>query len=83
MSVNDADKLQVFERLNTVRHACVETLTQIIPVKSDEVFTRPEYTNYPDERWTAHKVIRRFLEHEREHIYNIREYLGLSIRGFT
>lgn len=80
MRVNEADKLPVIERLSVVRRGCVETLKQVVPGKKDQVFTRSEYTNYPDEKWTAHKVLRRFLEHEREHIYNIREYLGLPLR---
>lgn len=79
--VEEADRLPVFQRLETVRHGCVETLRQVAPGKGDRVFTRAEYTSYPGERWTAHKVLRRFLEHEREHIYNIREYLGLRPRG--
>ena len=80
MSVGEADKLPVSERLDVVRHGCIETLRQIVPIKEAEVFTRAEYTNYPAEKWTAHKVMRRFLEHEREHIYNVREYLGLPPR---
>jgi len=81
MRVEDADRLSVFQRLETVRRGCVETLRQVVPGMGVRVFTRAEYTSYPDERWTAHKVLRRFLEHEREHIYNIREYLGLPPRG--
>jgi hypothetical protein len=67
--------------METLRRGCVETLRRLVPSKGDQVFTRAQYTSYPDERWTAHKILRRFLEHEREHIYNIREYLGLSPRG--
>lgn len=81
LRVEEADRLPLFERLDVVRRGSVETLRQIIPSKGDSVFTRAEYCSYPDERWTAHKVLRRFLEHEREHIYNIREYLGLPPRG--
>ena len=75
MKVEEADKLPINERLSTVRQACITTLEELISVKTG-VFTRAEYTNYPDERWTPKKVLRRFLEHEREHIYNIRWYLG-------
>jgi predicted RNase H-like HicB family nuclease len=81
MSVKEADALPAFERLEAVRRGCVETLRRLAPSRGGQVFTRAEYTSYPDERWTAHKVIRRFLEHEREHIYNIREYLELPPRG--
>ena len=80
MSVKEADALPAFERLRVVRGGCIETLRRIVPLREDQVFTRAEYTSYPDEKWTAHKVLRRFLEHEREHTYNIREYLGLPRR---
>lgn len=80
MSVKEADALPVSERLGVVRHGCVETLRQLVPSKGDQVFTRAQYSSYPDEKWTAHKVLRRFLEHEREHIYNIRDYLGVPPR---
>jgi len=80
MSVKEADALPVSERLETVRRGCVETLRRLVPSKGDQVFTRAQYTSYPNERWTAHKVLRRFLEHEREHIYNIRDYLGVPQR---
>ena len=81
MKVDEADKLPINERLSTVRRACVATLNEIIPEKHG-VFKRADYTSYPHERWTAKKVMRRFLEHEREHIYNIRWYLGRDIRAF-
>jgi len=81
MTVKEADTLPTFERLGVVRGGCVETLRRFVPERGDQVFTRAQYTSYPDEKWTAHKVLRRFLEHEREHIYNIRWYLGLSPRG--
>jgi hypothetical protein len=80
MMVEEVDRLPIFDRLKTVRLGCVETLRQFIINKGDAVFTRAEYTEYPSEKWTSHKVLRRFLEHEREHIYNIREYLGLPPR---
>ena len=80
MSVKEADALPAFERLETVHRGCVEALRRLVPSRGDRVFTRVQYTSYPDERWTAHKVLRRFLEHEREHIYNIRDYLGVPPR---
>jgi hypothetical protein len=33
----------------------------------------------PDELWSARKVLRRLLEHEREHIEQVRETLALSM----
>ena len=78
-TLDEADNLPPIERLSVVREAAVQTLKILIPGKRG-VFTRNEYTRYPEEKWTAHKVLRRFLEHEREHIYNIREYLGKPLR---
>jgi predicted RNase H-like HicB family nuclease len=76
LPIATVDTLPLFQRLQVVRNACCKTLKDIIPEKGNTVFTREEYTDYPTEKWTAHKVMRRFLEHEREHIYNIQEYLG-------
>ena len=67
--------------MNIVRKACKKTLKETL-IKKDGIFMRPEYTQYPNEQWTARKVLRRFLEHEREHTYNIRWYLGMKIRAF-
>jgi predicted RNase H-like HicB family nuclease len=76
LPIATVDTLPLFQRLQVVRNACCKTLKDTIPEKGNTIFTREEYTDYPDEKWTAHKVMRRFLEHEREHIYNIQEYLG-------
>ncbi|MFW9848254.1 MAG: DinB family protein [Candidatus Thorarchaeota archaeon] len=78
--VVDADKLPILKRLDVVRTACIKSLNDIIPAKGDAIFYREEYTNYPEEKWTTYKVLRRFLEHEREHIYNIRDYLKIPAR---
>ncbi len=83
MPVSQADGLPIFARLEVVRTACVKTLEELIPSRHEGVFQRAEYTHYPEERWTAFKVLRRFLEHEREHIYNIRGYLNVPMRPVT
>ncbi len=80
MPVSEADRLPTLERLDVVRTACIRTLQKMIPTGRNEVFQRAEYTKYPKENWTKYKVLRRFLEHEREHIYNIREYQKIPIR---
>jgi len=77
----EADNLPIHERMKIVRNAVNNTLFEIIP-KREGVFTRQEYCLFPDEKWSARKVLRRFLEHEREHIYNIRWYLRHEIRRF-
>ena len=76
----EIDGLPVFDRLQVVRRACIQTLEELIPQKEGSIFTRSEYTTHPHEKWSAYKVLRRFLEHEREHYYNILEYLNKPIR---
>ena len=49
IKVEEADKLPINERLGIVRRACITTLEAFIPLKTG-VFTRAEYTSYPDER---------------------------------
>lgn len=80
LPITTVDALPIFQRLRVVRSACCRTLEDMIPGRGSSIFTREEYTEHPDEKWTAHKVMRRFLEHEREHIYNIQEYLGEPLR---
>lgn len=81
MPESELDSLPVFERLNTVREACLQALKTIIPDFKLKIFKRAKFTKYPEEKWTAFKVLRRFLEHEREHFYNIRDYLGIPRRS--
>lgn len=80
MKREEIDELPIFERLATVRNACVETLKELVPQKKGSIFTRSEYTLHAGEKWSARKVMRRFLEHEREHYYNILEYMGEPLR---
>ena len=63
------------ERLNLVRQGVVHTLTEAFPEFRDEVFRRPEYTRHPEEEWTYRKVLRRFVEHEWEHVGTISRLL--------
>jgi hypothetical protein len=81
MSTDELDNLPLFDRLYAVRKACKKTLFDLIPGKGASIFTRSKYTRYPQEKWTAYKVMRRFLEHEREHYYNILEYVERPKRG--
>lgn len=71
MPVPHLDSKPIFERLRIVRKGCVDVLKELIIPKEARIFTTAAYTNHPDEKWTAHKVLRRFIEHEREHYYSI------------
>jgi predicted RNase H-like HicB family nuclease/uncharacterized damage-inducible protein DinB len=64
------------ERLVTTRQAAVQTLKEVFERGKPGTFTRSAYTRHPEEEWTFRKVLRRFVEHEREHIGTIRELLS-------
>jgi len=40
------------------------------------VYHPKKNTKHPEEPWSARKVIRRYVEHEREHIENIKQRLA-------
>jgi len=60
----------LWERLERVRRLAVERLSGLGEEERSRVAVRD------GERWSARKVFRRFLEHEREHMGHIREVLG-------
>jgi uncharacterized damage-inducible protein DinB len=64
-----------FEYLEAERDMAYKRLRSLNPLERATVYRIPKYTNHPDEPWTSRKVLRRFLEHEREHTRNIRELL--------
>ena len=59
----------LFKRLETIRQMAVERLGNLAPEELERV------TIHYGEEWTARKVFRRFLEHEREHLSHIEEVL--------
>ena len=62
----------VFKRLAVTRQGAVHALRAVFSRGVRGTFTRAKYTRYPEERWTFRKVLRRFVEHEREHIGTIK-----------
>ncbi|MFW9903192.1 MAG: DinB family protein [Candidatus Thorarchaeota archaeon] len=73
MAITRLDKKPVLERLELVRRGCISVLNDLVVQKGARIFTRDAFTNYPEEQWTSHKVLRRFIEHEREHYYSIKK----------
>jgi len=67
--------LPIFEFLDMERRTAFERLRLLTDRELADVFCPTYYTNHPEELWTARKALRRFLEHEREHIAHIREVL--------
>lgn len=67
---------KLFEWLNGIREMANKRLKSLAEEEKGKAFISKKYTDHPEEEWTARKVLRRFLEHEREHIQNIRNILG-------
>ncbi len=59
------------ERLTLTRGPMTTALGKALADWHQGPFRRRAYTRYPDEPWTLRKVLRRFVEHEREHIGTI------------
>lgn len=57
----------VTEWLKRTREAAVKRLRDLSAEERSDIFYPSHYTEHPEEAWTARKVFRRFLEHEREH----------------
>jgi hypothetical protein len=58
------------------RRTAVERLRLLDENERMGVFYPREWTDHPEEAWTARKMLRRFLEHEREHTAQIQEILN-------
>jgi predicted RNase H-like HicB family nuclease/uncharacterized damage-inducible protein DinB len=71
----DDDRLSIFEFLAMERRTAVNRLRQLTAEERAGVFYPTNWTEHPDEAWTARKVMRRFLEHEREHTAQARDIL--------
>ncbi|MFX0016923.1 MAG: type II toxin-antitoxin system HicB family antitoxin [Promethearchaeota archaeon] len=72
MSIPRLDETPILERLELVRRGCINVLKDLIIQKGARIFTREAFTPYPKEQWTSNKILRRFIEHEREHYYSIK-----------
>ena len=71
----DDESLPVFEFLEMERRTAVARLRQLTAKERRDVFYPTVWAYHPEEPWTARKALRRFLEHEREHIAQVREIL--------
>jgi len=63
------------EKLRLTRPCMIQALEAAYRNGLDAVFKRRAYTRYPEELWTLRKVLRRFIEHEIEHINTINKTL--------
>lgn len=70
------EELPLFEFLEMERRTALTRLRELSVEERGGLFYPTQWTDYPEEPWTARKVLRRFLEHEREHTAQAREILG-------
>jgi predicted RNase H-like HicB family nuclease/uncharacterized damage-inducible protein DinB len=68
--------LPIFRFMEMERRTAVARLRQLTSAERSDVVHPGHWTRHPDEPWTARKVFRRFLEHEREHTAQIRDILA-------
>ncbi len=67
---------KVISRMERIRKAAYRILPRLAQVKYHQIVIPTKYCNKElKEPWTARKVLRRFIEHEREHYFNIQEIL--------
>lgn len=69
-------KMPIFDFLEMERRTALDRLHRLTDRELSEVFYPTLWTKYRGEPWTARKVLRRFLEHEREHTVQIKEILA-------
>ncbi|MFH0931352.1 MAG: type II toxin-antitoxin system HicB family antitoxin [Candidatus Zixiibacteriota bacterium] len=68
---------KIFEKLEEVRKLAIKILKNLSKEDRNRVNIPKRYVQYKGEKWTFGKVLRRFLEHEREHIGTIDKTLKL------
>lgn len=75
------EDLPLFDFLEMERRTAVARLRQLTPAERVGIFYPTAWTRHPEEPWTLRKVLRRFLEHEREHTAQVRQILDLYRHG--
>lgn len=69
--VDQPTELTLAKFMQTTRLEVEARLTELSAEQLTAVVTQRYRTNHPDEEWSVRKVLRRLLEHEREHINHI------------
>jgi len=81
-STKPAERKQTIpDRLDMTRQGVYHELGASFRRGVPRVFTRSAYTKHPEEEWTFRKVLRRFVEHEREHIGTIKRVIDALPAG--
>ena len=68
--------LPILAFLEMERRTAVARLRRLTEEERSGTFFPGHWTRHPDEPWTARKVLRRFLEHEREHTQQVRDTIA-------
>jgi len=68
---------KIFDKLKQTRELAVKILKNLSLENREKINIPKKYAKYKDEKWTWGKCLRRFLEHEREHIGTIDRTLEL------
>lgn len=70
-------KDKILFRMQWIRKAAYRILPRLAQTTYHQIYIPSKYCNKKlKEPWTARKVLRRFIEHEREHYFNIQDLLN-------
>lgn len=72
LTKDELESLSLYERIFKVQLGAIALLRTYYTSQTDAIFTSEDLPEYPKEQWTIKKIIRRFIEHERECINYIR-----------
>ncbi|NHJ40283.1 MAG: hypothetical protein FK731_09650 [Asgard group archaeon] len=76
MTKDELESLSLLERVIKVRQGAIALLRYYYKKIEDKVFKSQDNTKLPEEDWTIKKILRKFIEHERERKYAIRELVN-------
>ena len=74
------EKLPVFRFLAMEQRTVAERMRKLTTPQRSQISYPTQWTDHPDEPWSARKVLRRMIEHEREHTEQIVQVLAQTIK---
>lgn len=66
MTKEELDTLTLLERVVKVRQGAIAVLRYYYPKMAEKEFNYAKESEFPNEKWTIKKLLRKFIEHERE-----------------
>ncbi len=72
LTTDELESLSLYERIFKVQLGAIALLRSKYANHANEILISEKLPEYPKEQWTIKKIIRRFIEHERESINEIR-----------